>query len=166
MPDHAPILELLLTVHGTPPCTRLLRISGGATLDRLHRVLATSLGWPNGGRYAFIARRDEQEISYEGEFPRERSPGRRQEPRVRQLVQGRGDRLVWECGDDLQWTGDVLVRAELPYRDDVATPACADGRGAAPNFVLGPWGQDAHAGRVGFDAAAVNAALAALRRRR
>lgn len=160
------MLDLLLTIDTSPPCTRALRVSGGATLDRLHRVLATSLGWPNGGRYAFVVGRGDREASYEGEFPRDRSAAPHRELRLRQLVQGPGDRLAWECGADLEWTADVVVRAVLPDGDDLVTPACTDGSGAAPSYALGPWGQDAAADRIRFDLVAVNAALAELRRRR
>lgn len=142
------IFDLVLTLTGVDPTVwRRIRISSGATLARAQRVFCVSLGWKGGRPYAFAT----GHLRYESA-----ATGRDDlvDVRLRQLLPDAGTSLEFEYGDGRRRV-NVQVERILPPNEDIATPRCLAGEGAAP--LEGP------AARLGFSVDVVNAELEKLR---
>jgi hypothetical protein len=128
-----------------PVVWRRLRVSSGATLPRAARVLAVAMGWPIGRPSAFAT----SGLRYEVTGPR--GDGRASshavgtaegdDVRLRQLLPDSGAEVEFEYGDDhAAWHLVVRLERVLPPDDELRTPLCLDGAGAAPPVdVGGPW---------------------------
>ena len=174
------IYELAITLSDVePPVWRRLRVSSGATLSRAARIIALSMGWPPGRPYAFHV----LGLEYAREAPGpDRGNGRAEsgvpeEVRLRQVLPDAGAELEFEYGNGHPWHLQVRLERLLPPNDDVVTPWCEAGGGAAPPMdVGGPWaweerrsadlGEDASEIAPGFNRDVVNAEYADERRGR
>jgi hypothetical protein len=165
------IHELAVTLSDVEPVVwRRLRVSSGATLSRVARVIAISLGWPPGRPYAVHV----AGLGYASRPPGAERRGEAsgngtvEEPRLRQLLPDAGAELEFEYGAEPPWHLMVRLERLLPPNEEVRTPWCESGAGAAPPIDAGgPWAWEEHrtAGLTGtedevepgFNPAAVNA---------
>lgn len=174
------IYELAVTLSDVePPVWRRLRVSSGATLSRAARIIALSMGWPPGRPYAFHVEGLEYAREAQGDDRRngQATPREPEEVRLRQVLPDAGTGLEFEYGAGHPWHLEVHLERLLPPNDDVVTPWCEAGGGAAPPMdVGGPWaweerrsagpGEDANGIAPGFNRDAVNAEYADERRGR
>lgn len=136
------IYELRVTLSDVEPMVwRRLRISSGATLSRVARVIAVSMQWPFNRPFSFHV----DGLKYDGGGTTERAERRHEGPevRLRQLLPDTGGEMELDYGNGDPW--HLLVRLErlLPPSDEVRTPFCLDGAGGAPPMdVGGPWGYE------------------------
>lgn len=173
------IYELAVTLSDVePPVWRRLRVSSGATLSRAARIIALAMGWPPGRPFAFHV----GELEYARAAGAERGnghtgSGEAEEVRLRQVLPDAGTELELEYGDGAPWHLQVRLERLLPPNDEVVTPWCEAGGGAAPPMdVGGPWAweerrstdlsEDANGIAPGFNRDAVNAEYADERRGR
>jgi hypothetical protein len=139
---------------------RRLRVSSGATLSRVARVIAISMGWPPTRPYAVHV----AGLAYARRSPgsdRRGQPGENgtsEEPRLRQLLPDAGAELEFEYGSDPPWHLMVHLERLLPPNVELRTPWCEAGAGAAPPMDAGgPWAWEERrtAGLSATDAAVV-----------
>lgn len=142
------IYELLVVLSDVaPPTWRRLRISSGATLSRVVRVIAVAMGWPAGRPYVFSA----GPLRYEGAGP---TPASRRpagnDVRLRQLLHDPGAELELEYGSGHPWHFVLRLEHVLPPNDQLVTPWCVSGAGNAPPVdVGGPWAYEEWRGEGG-----------------
>ncbi|HEX7122112.1 MAG TPA: plasmid pRiA4b ORF-3 family protein [Gemmatimonadaceae bacterium] len=149
------IYELLVTLSDVePPVWRRLRVSSGATLSRLARIIAVSMSWPSRAFAVHVGG-----LKYEGSKTPSDGRDEASEVRLRQLLPDAGAELELDYGNGHPWHLVVRLERLLPPSEEVRTPLCLDGAGAAPPMdVGGPWGYEewrgspsAAPGRPGWD---------------
>lgn len=149
------VYTLLVTLSDVEPAVwRRLRVSSGASLSRVVRIVAVAMEWPAGRPYAFV----KGSLRYDGQGPP--SPartGHAAEPRLRQLLHDPGATLELDYGSSRPWHLVLRLERVLPPNDQLLTPWCEDGAGRAPPIdVGGPWAYEEWRteGADGSDAAA------------
>lgn len=129
------IYELLVTLSDVEPAVwRRLRVSSGATLARLARVIAVSMSWPSRSFAVHVGG-----LKYEGG---KTATGRddASDVRLRQLLPDAGAELELDYGNGHPWHLVVRLERLLPPSEEVRTPFCIGGEGTAPPMdVGGPW---------------------------
>ena len=129
--------RLKITLKGVrPPVWRRLLVPAGYTLDRVHEVFLTGMGWSGYHLYAFrVGRTTYMEI--DEDWPDDSvDPG---SVRLGDVV-GVGDRFVYEYDFGDGWEHQVVVEESLPAAGR-PRPVCLGGRRACPpEDVGGPWG--------------------------
>jgi hypothetical protein len=131
------IYDLVVTLSDVEPAVwRRLRMSSGATLGRVQRVIAVAFGWPLGRPYAFLA----GDLRYEGHPTASGGFEDVVDVRMRQLLHDPGSELEVEYGADPPWHLVVeLERIHAP-NEDARVPLCLGGAGASPPIDAGgPW---------------------------
>ncbi len=131
------IHELTIRLSDVEPTVwRRLRVSSGATLERVARVFAVAMGWTAGRPYAFTV----GALRYEGKGARGEWRDLGVEVRLRQLLPDAGSELEFEYGNGHAWHLMVRVERVLPPDDAARTPLCVSGEGSTPPVdVGGPW---------------------------
>ncbi|MFD5121327.1 plasmid pRiA4b ORF-3 family protein [Streptomyces sp. NPDC058385] len=131
------VLQIKVTlVDIRPPIWRRLQVPADLTLDRLHLVIQTAMGWENCHMHLFqtptgdCGRRDSE-------------LGHRDERKVplHAVAPAVGDRIgyTYDFGDD--WVHHIEVEKTLPRAPGTAYPHCLTGRRACPpEDCGGPWG--------------------------
>jgi hypothetical protein len=131
------IYDLMVTLSDVEPVVwRRLRMSSGATLGRVHRVIAVAFGWPLGRPYAF----ESGDLRYEGRLLASGAFDDVVDVRLRQLLHDPGGELEIEYGDEPPW--HLVMRLERVHapNEDARVPLCLDGEGASPPIDAGgPW---------------------------
>jgi hypothetical protein len=118
-----------------PKVTRGLLVPSGLSLDRLHQVLQVAMGWEDAHPHEFIvgSLRNGQRYG-KGHSSPLFGPATRSEKRftLMQVAPTEGSKfLYWyDFGDD--WYHDIVVKGIGVPQRDIATPHCADGKGACP----------------------------------
>ena len=129
--------RLKITLKGVrPPVWRRLLVPAGYTLDRVHEVFLTGMGWSGYHLYAFrVGRTTYMEI--DEDWPDDSvDPG---SVRLGDAV-GVGDRFVYEYDFGDGWEHQVVVEESLPVAGR-SRPVCLAGRRACPpEDVGGPGG--------------------------
>ena len=134
------VLQLKVTLLDTkPPIWRRVLVDGGSTLDHLHEVIQAAFGWWNCHLHEFEVRRNRYGTPDPdedwGEPPRDERATRLDAI----ASEGSSFRYTYDFGDG--WEHRVLVEKVLPSTDDLAVPACIDGRRACPpEDCGGTWG--------------------------
>ncbi|GEM_PF-1826829 len=131
--DPAPVYELKISLKGIrPPIWRRIRVPGGVTLDRLHRIFQVAMGWDNSHLHAFMIRgvdyisADLYDVDGEPE----------EEYTLHQLGLATNSHFTYtyDFGDD--WRHEVVVSKILDPKDlpesDRTTPRLITGKRAAP----------------------------------
>jgi hypothetical protein len=130
MPAAPPVLDLRLTLRDVNrPVWRTLRVSSGATLSRVQRLICVCFGWPGGRSHAFEAR-----------HLRYASQGRGADlvdVRLRQVLHDAGSELEFEYGERFPWYVQALVEKVFAPSDAIVTPRCVGAEGVAPPLNAG-----------------------------
>lgn len=138
---NAPILQLKVVLCGArPPIWRRVLVPNTVTLNRLHQILQTVMGWTDSHLHEFRTGEarygtPDPDWDEEGEVLPERRV------RLGELLQRPKDRLVYEYdfGDD--WQHDVLLEAVRPADKGMKYPYVLAGKRACPpEDVGGIWG--------------------------
>ncbi|MFD7297922.1 plasmid pRiA4b ORF-3 family protein [Streptomyces sp. NPDC059897] len=131
------ILQIKVTLADIrPPIWRRLQVPADLTLDRLHLVIQTAMGWENyhihlfetpagayGRRDSELGHRDERKVPLCAAAP----------------AAGDKIRYTYDFGDD--WAHHIEVEKVLPRDTGTTYPRCLTGRRACPpEDCGGPWG--------------------------
>jgi len=122
-----------LDLHGAkPPIWRRLELPGDLTLDRVHDVIQTAMGWWDGHLHRFRTSRDYRSSSFVTQFDVEEGEEGTLEDDVRldQVLAAKGDQLWYEYDFGDGWDHKLLVEAVLDSAPDA--PRCTGGRKACP----------------------------------
>jgi hypothetical protein len=123
-----------------PPIWRRIQVTGDTTLEILHTILQTAMGWFGGHLYEFVV----HGISYgdlsmltEGNVIDEKTVN------LTQLISHEKERFryLYDFGDG--WEHDILVEKILPIEKEIHYPVCTDGRRSCPpEDCGGPFGYE------------------------
>jgi Plasmid pRiA4b ORF-3-like protein len=121
-----------------PPVWRRLQVPADISLDQLHEVIQTAMGWHNSHMHLFSDGwsdygHPDRELGHEDE---------RTVP-LSQLLTSVGDKIGYnyDFGDD--WLHDITLEKILPADAGVTTPVCTAGKGACPpEDCGGVWGYE------------------------
>ncbi|TQC39227.1 plasmid pRiA4b ORF-3 family protein [Rhodococcus sp. WS4] len=143
-----------------PPVWRRLELPGDLTLDRLHRVIQTAMGWLDGHLHRFRTGSDPRSPYFVTPFDVEEGEDGVLEDGVRldQVLTGTGDRLWYQYDFGDGW--DHVLAVEAVLDEPPAEMRCTGGRMACPPEDCGGiWGYTELAAwmRGGCDQASVPA---------
>jgi hypothetical protein len=132
--------QIKVQLHGVtnPPVWRRLQIPAGLSLDQLHEVIQTAMGWHNCHMHLFSDGwndygRPDRELGHQDE----------RKVRLSQLLTKVGDKIryTYDFGDD--WLHDIALEKILPAGAGVTSPVCMAGKGACPpEDCGGVWGYE------------------------
>jgi Plasmid pRiA4b ORF-3-like protein len=131
------VLQIKVTLADIrPPIWRRLQVPADFTLDRLHLVIQTAMGWENYHMHVFST-----PVGDYGQ--RDSELGHRDERKVPlyAVAPAVGDKITYtyDFGDD--WVHRIETEKILPKEPDTAYPRCVTGRRACPpEDCGGPWG--------------------------
>jgi hypothetical protein len=131
-------LQLKLSLRGVskPPIWRRLLVPADMSLDRLHDVIQTSMGWTDTHLHVFSTAAGDYGVpDPELGFRNERNA------RLAQFLKQQGDRVqyVYDFGDG--WEHDIVLEQRVDPGPGVRLPGCLAGNGACPpEDSGGPWG--------------------------
>jgi hypothetical protein len=133
------IYQLKVTLKGTrPPIWRRLQIRSDTTLDQLHDVLQTAMGWSDCHLHQFVADGVQYGVINDDwgvEVQDERLVT------VADLAPGVGDRILYEYDFGDGWEHDLRVEKVLEPEPGATYPVCLKGKRACPpEDVGGVWG--------------------------
>jgi hypothetical protein len=121
-----------------PPVWRRLQVPADLSLDQLHEVIQTAMGWHDCHMHLFSDGwndygRPDGELGHEDE----------RNVRLFQLLTSVGDKIGYnyDFGDD--WLHDITLEKILPAGAGVTSPVCTAGKGACPpEDCGGVWGYE------------------------
>ncbi len=121
-----------------PPVWRRLQVPADLSLDRLHEVIQTAMGWHNCHMHVFSDGWNEYGLP-------DRELGHQDERKVHlfQLLTSVGDKIGYnyDFGDD--WLHDITLEKILPAGAGVTSAVCTAGKGACPpEDCGGKWGYE------------------------
>jgi hypothetical protein len=121
-----------------PPVWRRLQVPADLSLDRLHEVIQTAMGWHNCHMHVFSDGWSEYGLP-------DRELGHQDERKVNlsQLLTKVGDKIGYnyDFGDD--WLHDIVLEKILPAGAGVTSAVCTAGKGACPpEDCGGRWGYE------------------------
>ncbi|MFQ5875921.1 MAG: plasmid pRiA4b ORF-3 family protein, partial [Dehalococcoidia bacterium] len=124
------IYQLKVTLKGAhPPIWRRIQVPGHFTLDKLHLVLQTAMGWENYHLYQFTV---------SGVYYSEPSPDDWREVKdvrrvtLSQVIPGAGSKFIYEYDFGDSWEHGLKVEKILPPESGVRYPVCTAGKRACP----------------------------------
>jgi Plasmid pRiA4b ORF-3-like protein len=126
----AEIYQLKVTLLGVdPPIWRRLLVRADATLEQLHNVLQSAMGWEDEHMHEFsIGQRPAGRRSRDG------APSVENERTVRlfDILKRVGSKAtyMYDFGDD--WEHGIVLEKRLPVDPNVTYPVCTDGQLACP----------------------------------
>ena len=128
-------LTLKVTLeHTKPEVWRRLVVPGDLTLDRVHEVLQTAMGWTDSHLHRFWPGTSPEEdhfvTSYDVEEGDEGTP--EAEARLDQVLREPGDRIRYEYDFGDGWDHELLLEEIADLDDDDVRPRCTGGRLACP----------------------------------
>lgn len=122
--------------HVQPPIWRRLEIASDVTLEQLHEILQTAMGWTDSHLHHFEAgpRRDHRVMPFLTDFDEEEGDEGIHERDVRldQLLVDVGDRLFYEYDFGDGWGHTLKLEAITPYDESAPQVSCIGGRRACP----------------------------------
>lgn len=121
-----------------PPVWRRLQVSADLSLDQLHEVIQTAMGWHNCHMHVFSDGWNEYGLP-------DRELGHQDERKVNlsQLLTKVGDKIgySYDFGDD--WLHDIVLEKILPAGAGATSAVCTAGKGACPpEDCGGRWGYE------------------------
>ena len=125
-----------------PPIWRRLVIAGDTTLDTLHDVLQTAMGWTDSHLHRFYPTADDRGAYFVTEYDEEEGDKGTPEAAARldQVLREPGDRLCYDYDFGDSWSHDVRLEAVSEVSGD-PLPRCTGGKKACPpEDVGGIWG--------------------------
>lgn len=131
------IYQLKVTLRGIrPPIWRRIQVADNITLNRLHHILQTVMGWWEGHLYAFTV----NGAAY-GEAARELDIRSDQRVKLGQLGLAEKSKFRYEYDFGDGWEHELLVEKILAPEPGVSYPRCLKGKRACPpEDVGGSWG--------------------------
>jgi pRiA4b ORF-3-like protein len=131
-------MQLKLSLRGVlkPPVWRRLVVPADIRLDRLHKVIQTSMGWTDTHLHVFSTAAGDYGIpDPELGFRNERNA------RLEQFLQQPADRIRYSYDFGDGWEHDIVLEKRLAREPGVQMPACLAGKGARPpEDCGGSWG--------------------------
>lgn len=132
---NAPIYQIKITLAGSkPPIWRRVLVSAETTLDELHRIIQTAMGWEDYHLHAF----DIDGERYAAPVPDDASLlaelGIKSSLRAKlsALVDGAGKRFKYEYDFGDGWLHNIVVEQVRPADPEQSLPVCIAGRRACP----------------------------------
>ena len=129
------LLTLKVTLRRTkPPVWRRVEIPSDLTLDRVHAVLQSAMGWTNSHLHRFALDDAPRAPYFVTDFDLEEGDEGTLESDVRldQVVREPGDRLHYSYDFGDGWEHLLVVEAAAPLPDQHPAPRCTGGRLACP----------------------------------
>ncbi len=133
-PEQAQVLTIKVTLKGTKPSVwRRLEIPGDTTLDHVHEVLQTAMGWTDSHLHRFFLGTQPADPYFVTEFDLEDGDeGTREDlARVDQVLRQPGDRIRYEYDFGDGWDHEIRLENISPVADNTR-PRCTGGRLACP----------------------------------
>ncbi|GAB3973116.1 plasmid pRiA4b ORF-3 family protein [Plantactinospora veratri] len=121
----------------TPPVWRRVLVPGGYTLDRVHRLFQSVLGWQNCHLHSF----DIDGVQYGVPDPEGELTLRDELDTRLDAVATKGGRFLYTYDFGDWWEHDVIVEDVFGADPDERYPVCSAGAGACPpEDIGGPYG--------------------------
>lgn len=133
VPDDVRGFRVRLDLHGAkPPVWRRLELPGDISLDRLHEVMQTAMGWHDGHLHRFRTGADYHSPHFVTPFDIDEGDDGTLESDVRldQVIAARGDRLWYEYDFGDGW--EHVLEVEKVLAEPPAQVRCIAGRMACP----------------------------------
>ncbi|MBN2432421.1 MAG: plasmid pRiA4b ORF-3 family protein [Acidobacteria bacterium] len=133
------IYQIKVTLrHSKPPIWRRLLVSGGVTLNELHKIIQIAMGWTNSHLHQFIIAGEFFSIPNEEDW---KTVIDEREYRLAELVPVTRSKFLYEYDFGDGWQHDILVENILPPDPGAKYPHCVTGKRACPpEDVGGIWG--------------------------
>jgi hypothetical protein len=106
----------------TPSIWRRVVVPDSYTLDDLHSVIQTAMGWMGGHMHVF--RKARQGFGEQEELPQSAS--------LQRVVQRKGQKILYEYDFGDGWLHEILVEKIVPLDTNGVYPICLDGARACP----------------------------------
>lgn len=142
----APQQPLALTIKVTlkdtkPPVWRRLEIPGDTTLDRVHEVVQTAMGWTDSHLHRFYLGTAPTDPYFVTEYDTEEGDDGtpEEEARLDQVLREPGDRIRYEYDFGDGWEHDIRLEGIAPIAEN-PRPRCTGGRLACPPEDVGGTG--------------------------
>lgn len=143
MPTPKSIYQLKVTLNDSkPPIWRRILVADTTTLNQLHFILQTVMGWADCHLHHFIINEEFYGSPKEDEFG---DMGTKNEARYKlnQFVNREGFRFRYEYDFGDSWLHDLVIEKILPEEKGVHYPVCIAGKRACPpEDVGGVWGYE------------------------
>jgi len=125
----AQIFQLHVSLqYAKPPIWRRLLVSSGISLDDLHRIIQTAMGWTNSHLHQFV----HESLSYDSEnFERPEAFATELVP-LDSILQKPKQKFHYEYDFGDGWLHVILLEKILPADVAVTLPSCVDGKGNCP----------------------------------
>jgi hypothetical protein len=116
-----------------PPIWRRLLVPSPTTLERLHDVLQTAMGWQNCHMHEFsLGRRRFGQPDISGGFMDEPTVESERATRLCDLLQRTGAKMTYTYDFGDGWEHNIVLEKQLSPDQDTVYPICLDGRLACP----------------------------------
>jgi Plasmid pRiA4b ORF-3-like protein len=132
------IYQLKITLQGSkPPIWRRVQVQSNITLDVLHDIIQTAMGWTNSHLHHFYVGGS---FYSNPDFDLEET-GDESRIRLNQILTGLKDKFSYEYDFGDGWDHQVVLEKILPVEPKIKYPCCIKGkRCCPPEDVGGIWG--------------------------
>jgi hypothetical protein len=137
----ARVYQIKVSLRGVKPqIWRRLLVASSASLDTLHDILQTAMGWSGGHLHQFVT---PDGACYSALDPEYRDESSEDESRfcLNQLLRREKDWIVYEYDFGDGWEHKIVLEKILPFDGAATVPSCAGGKRACPpEDCGGVWG--------------------------
>lgn len=140
--DDATIYQLKVTLnHFKPAIWRRVQVSGDLTLDTLHVIIQTVMGWDGGHLHQFILGKRPNLIYLGSPFEGDDEMGDEAEVTIKEVLPVAKSKMIYEYDFGDGWEHEILAEKIVHAEPKVYYPRCLAGeRACPPDDVGGVWG--------------------------
>ncbi len=133
------IYQLKVTLKGIrPPIWRRLLVASTTSLEDIHDILQTVMGWTDSHLHEFAKGRERFGVPDE-DFPSDSHDEANY--RLDQVLKKEKEKLIYTYDFGDGWEHEVVLEKILPFETDTVLPVCLKGsRACPPEDVGGRWG--------------------------
>jgi hypothetical protein len=143
MPTQTQIYQIKVTLQDTePPIWRRIQVRANMTLDRLHEVIQTVMGWTDSHLHQFIVGQTYFGVP-DPDYGDDLEMNDEAKARLSQITREKGFAFAYEYDFGDSWVHELLLEKIAPPEQGVSYPMCLSGeRACPPEDVGGTWGYE------------------------